>query len=227
MKNILVISFVIQIALSSYNYSLMDHNTTSPTFESNVWEPEYLDYITMHYFATQGWAGWTAVFGQLSNFQNELKNNDGYENIAIIAVGQTNISSFNDNFCANSDLPLVMDSYPDLPIRSQFAPYYDSHALIILGYDGNYLGHIDVSGLGTTQKNYIRDILEEHYEQSILGDLNTDSTLNIQDIILLVNLILASQQNPLADLNSDNIINVLDIIPVSYTHLTLPTKRIV
>ena len=55
-------------------------------------------------------------------------------------------------------------------------------------------------------------MLEEHYEQSILGDLNTDSTLNIQDIILLVNLILASQQNPLADLNSDNIINVLDII---------------
>ena len=54
MKNILVISFTIQIALSSYNYSLMDYNTTSPTFESNVWEPEYLDYITMHYFATQG-----------------------------------------------------------------------------------------------------------------------------------------------------------------------------
>ena len=54
MKNILVISFIIQIALSSYNYSLMDYNTTSSTFESNVWEPEYLDYITMHYFATQG-----------------------------------------------------------------------------------------------------------------------------------------------------------------------------
>ena len=49
MKNILVISFIIQIALSSYNYSLMDYNTTSPTFESNVWEPEYLDYITMQY----------------------------------------------------------------------------------------------------------------------------------------------------------------------------------
>ena len=55
-------------------------------------------------------------------------------------------------------------------------------------------------------------MLEEHYQQSILGDLNVDSTLNIQDIILMVNLILSNQQNPIADLNSDNIINVLDII---------------
>ena len=196
----------------NYNYSLEDYNPTSPTYESNVWEPEYLNYITMHYFGTQNWGGWTATFGQLSDFQDELRNDDGYENIVIIGVGQTIMEGANNSFCANSDLPLVMDPYPDLPIRSQFAPYYDSHALIILGYDGNYLGHIDVSGLGTTQKNYIRNILEEHYEQSILGDLNDDSTLNIQDIILMVNLILSSQQNPLADLNSDNIINVLDII---------------
>ncbi|MAV93377.1 MAG: hypothetical protein CMG01_04380 [Candidatus Marinimicrobia bacterium] len=148
----------------------------------------------------------------MSDFQDELRNDDGYENIVIIGVGQTIMEGANNSFCANSDLPLVMDSYPDLPIRNQFAPYYDNHALIILGYDGNYLGHIDVSGFGITQKNYIRNILEEHYEQSILGDLNDDSILNIQDIILMVNLILSSQQNPVADLNSDNIINVLDII---------------
>ena len=207
-----LILLLTSLVFCNYNYSLEDYNPTSPTYESNVWEPEYLNYITMHYFGTQNWGGWTATFGQLSDFQDELRNDDGYENIVIIGVGQTIMEGANNSFCANSDLPLVMDPYPDLPIRSQFAPYYDSHALIILGYDGNYLGHIDVSGLGTTQKNYIRDILEEHYEQSILGDLNDDSTLNIQDIILMVNLILSSQQNPLADLNSDNIINVLDII---------------
>ena len=207
-----LILFLISFVFCNYNYSLEDFNPTSPSYESNVWEPEYLNYITMHYFGTQNWGGWTATFGQLSDFQYELRNDDGYENIVIIGVGQTIMEGANNSFCANSDLPLVMDPYPDLPIRNQFVPYYDSHALIILGYDGNYLGHIDVSGLGTTQKNYIRDLLEEHYEQSIFGDLNTDSTLNIQDIILLVNLILTSQQNPLADLNSDNIINVLDII---------------
>ena len=212
MKNILVFSFIIQIALCSYNYSLMDYNSTSPTFESNVWEPEYLDYITMHYFATQGWAGWTAVFGQLSNFQNELKNNDGYENIVIIAVGQTNISSFNDNFCANSDLPLVMDSYPDLPIRQQFEQYYQPHGLVILDYQGNHLAHLDVTSLGDSQKNYIRTILEENYQQSNIGDINNDNLINVQDIIILVNIILNDEFENTADLNYDSSVDILDII---------------
>jgi len=52
----------------------------------------------------------------LSNFQEELINDYGYENVVIIAVGQSNISNFNTGFTANSDLPIVMDEYPSLPI---------------------------------------------------------------------------------------------------------------
>ena len=37
----------------NYQYSLEDFNATSPSYGGNVWEPEYLDYITMHYFGTQ------------------------------------------------------------------------------------------------------------------------------------------------------------------------------
>ena len=214
MKKILLILSFTSYIFCNYNYSLEDYNPTSPTYESNVWEPEYLNYITMHYFGTQNWGGWTATFGQLSDFQDELRNDDGYENIVIIGVGQTIMEGANNSFCANSDLPLVMDPYPDLPIRDQFAPYYDSHALIILGYDGNYLGHINVSGLGTTQKNFIRNILQEHYNQSILGDLNGDAIINIQDVILVVSLVVNSDYNSVADLNSDSIVNVLDIVQI-------------
>ncbi len=214
MKKILFILLFTGYVFCNYFYSLEDYNTTSPTYGSNIWEPEYLEYITMHYFGTQNWGGWTATFGQLSDFQDELRNDDGYENIVIIGVGQTIMEGANNSFCANSDLPLVMDPYPDLPIRDQFAPYYDSHALIILGYDGNYLGHINVSGLGTTQKNYIRDILEEHYEQSILGDLNGDAIVNIQDVILVVSLVVNNDYNSIADLNLDSIVNILDIVQI-------------
>ena len=213
MKNIFFILFISSI-FCNYNYSLEDFNPTSPTYGSNVWEPEYLDYITMHYFSTQGWAGWTATFGQLSNFQEELRSEDGYENVVIIAVGQTNISSFNNNFCANSDLPLVMDSYPNLPIREQFSPYGLDHYLVILDYDGNYIDHLDVPSLGNTQKNYIRNLLEEYYVQSILGDFNEDGTVNVQDIVLTVNLVMNSGYNGAVDLNSDGIINVLDIVQI-------------
>ena len=212
MKKILSILLFSSYMFCNYEYSLEDYNPTSPTYGNNVWEPEYLDYITMHYFSTQGWAGWTATFGQLSNFQEELKNDEGYENIVIIAVGQTNISAFNDNYCANSDLPLVMDPYPGLPIREQFTPYGLDHYLVILDFDGNYIDHIDLFSLGNTEKNYIRSILEEHYQQSYTGDVNEDTLVNIQDVILIINFILNDDFNLLADINSDNIINVLDVI---------------
>ena len=212
MKKILSILLFSTYIFCNYEYSLEDYNTTSPTFGNNVWEPEYLDYITMHYFSTQGWAGWTATFGQLSDFQEELRSDDGYENIVVIAVGQTNISGFNENFCSNSDLPLVMDSYPDLPIREQFSPYGLDHYLVILDYNGSYIDHIDLFSLGNTEKNYIRSLLEEYYQHSNAGDVNEDTLVNIQDVILVINLILDGEFNSLADINSDNIINVLDVI---------------
>ena len=50
-------------------------------------------------------------------------------------------------------------------------------------------------------------------EQSLLGDLNSDLVINIQDVVLAVNLVLTSSgYNSSADLNSDNIVNVQDII---------------
>ena len=45
-----------------------------------------------------------------------------------------------------------------------------------------------------------------------LGDINGDSSINIQDIILTINLVLNNEYNMLADLNSDETIDVLDIV---------------
>ena len=44
------------------------------------------------------------------------------------------------------------------------------------------------------------------------GDINGDSLVNIQDIILAVNLVLSNEYNSLADLNSDNIVDILDLV---------------
>ena len=45
-----------------------------------------------------------------------------------------------------------------------------------------------------------------------LGDLNQDSTINIQDVIIVINLILNGEFDLGADLNLDNTVNVLDVI---------------
>jgi len=49
-------------------------------------------------------------------------------------------------------------------------------------------------------------------DSNMTGDLNGDSTINIQDIILTINLILNNEYNSLADLNLDDSTDVLDII---------------
>ena len=47
----------------------------------------------------------------------------------------------------------------------------------------------------------------------IIGDLNNDSVINIQDIIIMINIILELDEYSIeADINEDGIINVLDVI---------------
>ena len=69
-------------------------------------------------------------------------------------------------------------------------------------------------------------------ENAILGDINRDGVVNIQDLII-VNVRFGQKGENSADINGDRIVNIMDLvlvagaIAVSYTHLTLPTKRIV
>ena len=54
-----------------------------------------------------------------------------------------------------------------------------------------------------------------YYSSVMLGDVNGDSMINIQDVILTVNIILdAMGYNEAADLNADGIINVIDVINI-------------
>ena len=47
---------------------------------------------------------------------------------------------------------------------------------------------------------------------SLQGDINQDGSINIQDIILTINLVLNNEYDNSADLNSDNSIDILDIV---------------
>jgi hypothetical protein len=61
--------------------------------------------------------------------------------------------------------------------------------------------------------------------RQILGDINDDGVINVQDIILLVNLVLNNEYNSSGDLNSDNIINVLDVVQVVNIILYGPVEQ--
>ena len=46
----------------------------------------------------------------------------------------------------------------------------------------------------------------------ILGDISSDGTINVLDVVAMVNLVLNGQYNQLADMNSDGTLNVLDVV---------------
>ena len=54
--------------------------------------------------------------------------------------------------------------------------------------------------------------LSDFVNNQLEGDVNNDSLVNIQDIILIINLILNNEYNDLADINLDQDIDVLDIV---------------
>jgi len=60
-------------------------------------------------------------------------------------------------------------------------------------------------------QKYAIDYFDQINEE-ILGDINSDGTLNILDIVSLVNLVLSNDYEPLGDMNGDNMLNILDIV---------------
>jgi len=214
LKNILWVSILIASLFSQYEYSKEDVNPSSSTYGEMIWQPSYEGYITLHYFTTQGWAGWTSVFGQLSDFQADL-HEEGYDKVVIIGVGQSAQQSFNSNFCSNSDLPLVMDQSPDLPIETLFNGGHRD--LVVIGSDG--VTELYRLALNSTYfplyEDDLREVIANNYSTSVLGDLNGDDIVNILDIVQLANMVLANDYSESADINSDGLVNILDIVQVT------------
>ena len=50
---------------------------------------------------------------------------------------------------------------------------------------------------------------------TLFGDINGDGTLNVNDIVLIVNSIMGGVYNANGDINNDNVLNILDIVTIS------------
>ena len=82
------------------------------------------------------------------------------------------------------------------------------------GYDHNPFSGSDTNMDITVE--FTRDFMADVVclgDEGIMGDLNDDGILNVQDIIIMVNIVLGSvEYDEAADLSGDGIINVLDVI---------------
>ncbi len=56
---------------------------------------------------------------------------------------------------------------------------------------------------------------------SVAGDINGDTEINIQDVVLLINIILGSLENESGDINGDGFVDILDVVKLVNTILEL------
>ena len=78
----------------------------------------------------------------------------------------------------------------------------------------NNLQGIGIWALGYDDDNLeLWETIEINFANSLIGDINFDNQINIQDVIVLVNIILGNISNQIeADLNGDNYSDILDIL---------------
>ena len=121
---------------------------------------------------------------------------NGYYSGALFAIrnsnGEYSLEGINE-FILLNDPPLVATRcYVQSPFPNENAIYF---------------GGFDPNGFLSTNKAWI-------YKQinTLSGDVNGDSVVNILDIILTIDLVLNNEYNSVADLNSDSTVDILDIV---------------
>ena len=140
---------------------------------------------------------------------------------------------FNGNRILESDTVELIKNihYPNInPDQGLIWYYKNSNDRSLIGHNGGDIGVLTEMFLSisedlgviilTNSDNYnaviqIENALFSFAEVNnftLTGDINEDSLVNIQDIILIINLILDNSYNNSADLNSDGRIDILDIV---------------
>jgi hypothetical protein len=147
-----------------------------------------------------------------------------YQNEGVIMLGIINTSNQNqiNSFVEENSItfPILFDpgssggvqggdTYDDYYMPNDGSPYPRDFIVDqegILQYANN---EID-----TEWMLYVLDELTGG-NQGMLGDINGDSTLNILDLVSLVNLVLSNEYINTGDLNEDGTLNILDVVLLS------------
>ena len=148
------------------------------------------------------------------------------DEVIVVGIINTSNQSQTNNFIEENSItfPIVFD--PGSPGGVQGGETYDLYYLPNNGspYPRDFI--VDQEGILQYANNEINSewmmfVLNELISGSCsewqLGDVNNDNTINILDIVLIINFILEITPPEecsawAADLNSDSIINILDII---------------
>lgn len=146
------------------------------------------------------------------------------DEVLLLGISNTNNSNIIGNFIEENNLtyPILFD--PGSPGGVQGGETYDIYYLPNDGspYPRDFI--VDQNGIIQYANNEIDTewmmyVLNELIgnNQGILGDINLDGSINILDIVILINYIVdiqipTEEELSLSDLNGDGALNILDIV---------------
>ena len=119
------------------------------------------------------------------------------------------------NWTDNIDVIVTADSPPYLNWSDWDA---DQRDLYILDHENIIVYHQNITNSSNFNQslitNMVIDLINNIPNNEILGDINGDQSIDILDVVILVNEILDPSGEPIsnADLNSDGSINILDVV---------------
>jgi len=142
-----------------------------------------------------------------------------YEGVLMVGIINTSNQSQIDSFIEENSItfPILFD--PGSSGGVQGGETYDAYYMPNDGspYPRDFI--VDQEGILQYANNEIDTewmlyVLDELIgeNQGILGDINGDSTLNILDLVSLVNLVLSNEYINAGDLNEDGTLNILDVV---------------
>ena len=129
------------------------------------------------------------------NLKILIKNGSGYKQIYNYAAGDA--EGWFDNILSEQ---IMIEPYSEIEL--QFSANYNSDMT-------NFYFEIEPVYHQYDAKNYIFNV----YRNQITGDINSDNTVNVLDVVILVSIILGNGEETLnSDVNLDGTINVLDVV---------------
>ena len=187
---------------------------------------------------TQGFTGpdshyfyGSTIWASPSNLGQVFIGGSGYSNSPIYKSDNHGISFSSMNEGLPNTLIFQLASTPDNSIlfaATEVGPYAYSFNqnewFFLSGVSGpdqtywtvDFIPELSTARFGTYGRGIWDFILNDNYD-IVLGDINQDNNVNIQDIIIAISFVLEtsipnSYQFLSSDINQDNIINVLDIV---------------
>ena len=178
----------------------------------------YVDYATWRYFTGERSIP-NNFFSESSNYCSGSTLSD-FENTFTLSTNK-GASLFIELPSENMDLMVSTDYLNDIQLSHikinqenildivSLSPNNNSYDFDLNSEYNNVL--IATSNYNDIQSSEVEFTISIN-DLDILGDINQDSILNVQDIVLMINIILVNDYNVIADVNEDGYVNVLDVV---------------